>query len=49
MLVRDLAGVTRELETLAASGEVVDGSTCAVRLTRGDDVIVSGTAEVTHG
>lgn len=36
-------------DTVVASGQVLDGSTCAVRLTRGDDVIVSGTAEVERG
>ena len=37
-------------DTVVATGEVIsttiDGSTCAVRLMRGDDVVVSGTAEV---
>lgn len=33
-------------DTVVASGEVIDGATCAVRLMRGGDVIVSGTAEV---
>jgi acyl dehydratase len=33
-------------DTVVASGTVVDGPVCAVRLMRGDDVIVSGTAEV---
>lgn len=36
-------------DTVTASGAVVDHSTSAVRLTRGDDVIVSGTAEVERG
>ena len=33
-------------DTVVASGAVIDGTTCAVLLMRGDDVIVSGSAEV---
>jgi acyl dehydratase len=36
-------------DTVVASGQVLGSSRCAVRLMRGDDVIVSGTAEVLAG